>query len=408
MKSPLLVAICVSLAVSAGPAEAQDPSSANWREKPWVEPQDTTMATFAPDEYAWRLFLAMNWPARATGCGPDTAKKIGDVGPTVWERWAIKTDVFLAGAAKPKAWAELCGEVPVAKTLQPSAQLALARQARAAAPPQPGSDLEFSPPAGDVSGGADEEVRLNESAFNFIRDQGLYSRTRQQAMAAAGVKAIDFPRMGKEVKAHWVVLPNAADHSRYHTGKTDDGRTFGLVALHITTKDLPRWFWATYEHVDNETRWPAQYPLDFAGWSTVPPRDTYACPADRPDCRALPKGLGLDSTKWQHYRLKATQTDWVDSFGEPTRVVNSKIEGGFIQRESSCISCHSLALIGERGPPMPFTIFKSEQTDSDGRVANFIGVVKSTDRRPRSGVDPNWKFMQLDFVWSLRNARPEN
>ena len=200
MKSPLLVAICACLAVAAGPAEAQDPSSANWREKPWLEPQDTTMATFAPDEYAWRLFLAMNWPARATGCGPDTAKKIGDAGPTVWERWAIKTDVFLAGAAKPKAWAELCGEVPVAKTLQPSAQLALARQARAGAPPQPGSDLEFSPPAGDASGGADEEVRLNESAFNFIRDQGLYSRTRQQAMAAAGVKAIDFPRMGKEVR----------------------------------------------------------------------------------------------------------------------------------------------------------------------------------------------------------------
>jgi hypothetical protein len=403
MKSPLLATICIALAVVVGPAGAQD---ANWKEKPWLEPQDTAMATFTPDEYAWRLFLALNWPARTDDCGPDTAKKIGDAGLTVWERWAIKTDVFLDGGAKPKPWAELCGAVEVAKALAPSAQLALARQLRAGTPGAP--NPEFSPPTGDVSGASDEEVRLNESAFNFVRDQGLYSRTKQQAMAAAGVKAIDFPRMGKEVKAHWIVLPNAADHSRYHTGKTPDGRTFGLVALHITTKDLPRWFWATYEHVDNETRWPGQFPFDFAGWSTVPPHDTYACPPATPDCRALPKGLGLENTKWQNYRLKATQTDWVDSFGEPTRVVNSKIEGGFIQRESSCISCHSLALIGERGPPMPFLIFKAEQTDNDGRVANFIGVVKSTDRRPRPGLDTNMKFMQLDFVWSLRNARPEN
>jgi hypothetical protein len=404
MKSPLLAALCVSLVVTAGGSQAQDSTPANWKEKPWLEPQDTAMATFTPDEYAWRLFLAMNWPARATGCGPDTSKKIGDAGPAVWERWAIKTDVFLAGAAKPKPWEELCGAVLVAKALQPTAQLTLARELRA----ETQGSREFAPPGGDLSNAADEEVRLNEAAFKFVRDQGLYSLTKQRALAAAGVKAIDFPRMGKEVKAHWIVLPNAADHSRYHTGKGDDGRTYGLVALHITTKDLPRWFWATYEHVDNETRWPAEFPGEFAGWSAVPPRDTYACPASNPGCRALPQGLGLEGTKWQNYRLKATQTDWVDSFGEPTHVVNSKIEGGFIQRESSCISCHSLALIGEQGRTMPFSIVKTEQSDPDNRVANFVGVVKSTDRRPRPGIDPNGKFLQLDFVWSLRNAQPEN
>jgi hypothetical protein len=117
--------------------------------------------------------------------------------------------------------------------------------------------------------------------------------------------------------------------------------------------------------------------------------------------------LGLEGTKWQFYRLKATQTDWVDLIGDPTLVVNSKIEGGFIQSQSSCISCHSLALIGETGPAMPFQIFKVEEVDDMGRVANFIGVVAPKDRRPRPGVDPNGKFLQLDFVWSLRNAKPE-
>jgi len=393
---PLIFA-SVAVVHFAGSASAQD-----WKATPWVEPQDTTMATFAPDEYAWRLFLALNWPSRASGCGPNISKRIGADGLTVWEHWVVKTDVFLPNATKPKSWEELCGAPLVAKQLQPSAQLALARVSR---PAQPAPT--FVQPDGDISSTADEEVRLNESAFKFVRDEGLYSLTKQRALAASGVKAIDFPRASKEVKAHWILLPEAVDHSRYHTGKTADGRTFGLVALHITTKELPRWFWATFEHVDNETRWVQQFPSEFAGWA-VPLRDTFACPAGSPSCNRIPSGLGLENTKWQHYRLKATQIDWVDLLGEPTLVVNSKIESGFIQSESSCISCHSLALIGERGPPMPFMIFKPEQSDDMGRVANFIGVVKSTDRRPRAGVDPTGKFLQLDFVWSLRNAQPEN
>jgi hypothetical protein len=56
---------------------------------------------------------------------------------------------------------------------------------------------------------------------------------------------------------------------------------------------------------------------------------------------------------------------------------------------------------------MPFLIFKSEQTDDQDRVANVIGVVRPGDRRPKPKVDPKWKFMQLDFVWALRNAQPE-
>jgi hypothetical protein len=359
------------------------------------------MALFAPDEYAWRLFLALNWPSVGQGCGPDTGKAFGAEGPVVWEHWPSKNDVYLPKGAKPKSWTEICEAALVAKVLQPSAQLELAEQSIP-------KSLEpmFEPPIGDVSTARDEEVRLNQGALAFIIDSGTYSLTKQRALAASGVTAIDFPRAAKEIKAHWVVLPDAADHSRYHIGKTADGTVYGLVALHITTKDLPRWFWATFEHVDNETRWPRQYPTEFAGW-TIPPRDAYSCPGGTTGCPGFPQGLGLEGTKWQFYRLKATQTDWLDLIGDPTLVVNSKIEGGFIPSQSSCISCHSLALIGETGPAMPFQIFKVEEVDDMGRVANFIGVVAPKDRRPRPGVDPNGKFLQLDFVWSLRNAKPE-
>lgn len=368
-----------------------------------AEPNDTKMALFEPDCYAWRLFVALNWPARAGQCGPDPTKVLGAEGETVWERWISKNDVFLPGARQPLAWDAHCAGSIMAKTLSPSAQLAAAR-AQLLGDGAPA----LEPPAGDVSTAADEEVRMNRQTLEFITSNRLFSLDEQTRLAAADVASIDFPPAAKEVKAHWIKLDDPADQARYHTGVGSDGTVYGLVGWHVTTKDLPRWFWATFEHVDNETRWPAEHPSFFAGWSERP-IDRFACENEAPDCAKLPAGIGLEGTKWENYRLKATQIDWVDSVGRPTVVVNSKIEGGFIQSNSSCISCHALAMIGEGPIPMPFSIINPDvPVDPLGRVANFVGVVDSDDRRPRAGVDPTWNFMQLDFVWSLRNAEREN
>ena len=370
-----------------------------------VEPQETKMALLEPDCYAWRLFIALNWPAKQEQCGPDNAVHFGAAGETVWERWVSKTDVFLAGAEEPRSWESQCQMPQVAKALSPSAQLVAALSQV-----EPAGDavIALVPPAGDVTTAADEEVRMNRDTLEFVRSSGLYDLDEQVRLAVAGQKTIDFPAGAKEVKAHWIKLEDPADFERYHTGRGPDGTVYGLVAWHVTTKDLPRWFWASFEHVDNEQRWPGdpRYADAFAGWAAEPPVDRYACEGESPNCAEFPRGLGLEGTKWQHYRLKITQIDWVDALGEPTKAVNSKIEGGFIQDRSSCISCHALAMIGEQPIPMPFSIIDPDvPVDSDGRVANFIGVVDAGARRPRPGVDPNWNFLQLDFVWSLRNAQ---
>ncbi len=370
------------------------------------EPQDTKMALFEPDCYAWRLFVALNWPAGGDRCTPDTSRKLGDDGETVWERWISKRNVFLDGAAEPAPWDSHCSTPMTSKSLEPSAQFAAARTQLE---DLTGGVVMLEPPTGDVSIAADEEVRMNRDALEFISDNRLYSLDEQTRLAAAGVTTIDFPPNAKEVKAHWIKLDDPADHDRYHTGVDTDGTVYGLLAWHVTTKDLPRWFWATFEHVDNETRWPAEHSFAFAGWADVPPIDRFACEGEASDCRKIPAGIGLEDTKWENYVLKATQTDWIDSMGRATLVVNSKIEGSFIQTQSSCISCHALAMIGEGPVPMPFSIIRPEVTEPSGRVANFIGVVGEDDRQLRtSDVDPDWNFLQLDFVWSLRNAQREN
>ena len=401
----LLTALLLSILASA-PAWAQNNCRLFFQNGSGlqVEPQDTQMALFEPDCYAWRLFVSLNWPSRHGQCGPDPAKALGADGETVWEKWIPKQNVFLPGAQEPPSWESHCRAVVTVKALAPSAQLAAAR---AGMEDSTDPTIAFVRPRGDITDTADEEVRMNRHTLEFIRSRRLYSRDEQMRLAATGVKSIDFPLPAKEIKAHWIKLDEPADYARYHTGVDSDGTVYGLVAWHITTKDLPRWFWATFEHVDNESRWSSKFPAGFAGWSERP-IDRFACEGKALDCAAIPAGIGLEGTKWDNYRLKATQIDWVDSFGEPTVAVNSKIENGFIQSQSSCISCHSLAMMGERSLPMPFRFVNDDiPADSMGRQANFIGVVGAGDRRPRPGVDPNWNFLQLDFVWSLRNAQPK-
>src|SRR6185436_9137713 len=71
---------------------------------------------------------------------------------------------------------------------------------------------------------------------------------------------IAFGQGAKEVKARWRRLKSESDKARYHWRsipmRQPDGSTvneaWGLVALHIITRDLPNWFWSDFGHIDAE------------------------------------------------------------------------------------------------------------------------------------------------------------
>src|SRR5208282_2024632 len=98
-------------------------------------------------------------------------------------------------------------------------------------------------------------------------------------------------------------------------------RLYGLTALHIVSKDLPQWFWATFEHVDNP-RLP-----DADKWQ-LPSSDHFACRGEAADCNRMPRGIGLEQTVWQYYRLRGTLTRYVDDENRPLRLANSELEAG--------------------------------------------------------------------------------
>jgi len=204
-----------------------------------------------------------------------------------------------------------------------------------------------------------------------------------------------FPPDAKEIKARWRIITDA-EKSRYHWVDVTlaDGSTepFGLTALHITTKDLPNWFWATFEHRDNA---PSEAEGGVPGHVGFvdPSVDRYTCPDNPTGCDRAPDVV--QGTKWSNYVLRGTQIDFVTGRGQPTILVNSVIEAPF-QDTSSCITCHARA---------------AYETN-----ANFLSIFRPTS--PLAGFvgapDPAWFFsdvaqetvshMQTDFVWALMRA----
>ncbi len=71
------------------------------------------------DNFAWRAFIALNWPslpgARNRG-EPDRAKSLGDPGPRVWETFKSRYELFEVGPngkpAPPSPWASFDGRNP--------------------------------------------------------------------------------------------------------------------------------------------------------------------------------------------------------------------------------------------------------------------------------------------------------
>lgn len=259
------------------------------------------------DCFSWANFVALNWPAAATGNGePDPSKPfggVGDNGLVVWETYKQPSEVFMPLGANPcpacpagspeTCYQQCWNEKPVVPT---------------ACQGTPGLDgaritvLDGFAQASPNSWLTDQnrnlvryDVRLNEAEFLTITRNGLYSRQGQQAFG----KGISLPtgQTGGstgaiETKSAWRILTDEDDRSRYFwqktlivdhklnptlgwpdpnggvyptCNKTGEGpccvRDMGLVGFHIAhkamgetpqgDKPMPQWVWATFEQTDN-------------------------------------------------------------------------------------------------------------------------------------------------------------
>ena len=320
----------------------------------------------APDQFAWELFIKINQPAGGL-----------DV---LWETWAEDIDTFprVPDAAKPPAWP---GGKKQPKELTPSRQLELLRL-QDEPPPKGG---QFVPQIAATGG---QEVRRNRAAFDFIVGQKLWHRDGIAAAVKAG-KPVDFPTDAIEIKAEWKLIAEA-DKPRFHWNTDVAGKVHGLIALHVSTKDVPGWFWATFEHAENPNRGKELGTHDAFG---VEPPDA----TDGKVSAALEKMFKAAkmAATWRNYRLLGTQTAFTDTTGRPVHLGNSEIEGRFM-KTSSCMTCHAKAAADATGAFLP--VFRSRNP-----LEGDIGTPK-----------PEWYFnadgtrktLQMDFVWAFTAARP--
>src|SRR6185295_15978294 len=97
-----------------------------------------------------------------------------------------------------------------------------------------------------------EEARQNPTTQAFIVKKGYQVRSGQAAAAKAGAD-IDFPGASIEVKVDWIP---ASDYSPAFTCKTPpagvhvsmiDGECYAMAGMHISSKLLKDWIWATFE-----------------------------------------------------------------------------------------------------------------------------------------------------------------
>ena len=387
----------LALAGSGLPAVAADP---------WVIPTDAALAARDPDRFAWGLFVAVTWPADENSRMPASDRPYGDPGPVMFETWAASDQVFLAKGAEPPAWDEIpWSGARTLGTRSVPRQIAMFRDVS-------------SVKSGGVSD-EQEEVRLNRATFDYIRDNSLYSIEGQQWFFY-NRQPISFPPGSIQVQAVWRAI-GEEDKARYQweefrDAKTKKRYTYGLTALHIASKVLPHWLWATFEHVDNPYR-PGVFD---EGWLN-PSRDSLACPAGALDCNRVPAGLGLEGTRWENYRLRGTQIDYGDADGNPVILANSELETGF-QQSASCMSCHVRSTIGPNRNEAASFVFGSDskehapakpeamrlpvfRIDPDGRVSSYDGPpVPGEFLLPGQAEGGRARFLALDFVWSLIEA----
>ena len=227
------------------------------------------------DNFAWRAFIALNWPSLTDAehrGEPDRAKILGDPGSRVWETFKSRAELFPVGPdgrpAAPAAWAS----GPVLNPCGPDADIrakTLAAFVPFAEFNQPGFTLDepLNPLVAQNRTYTRYEVRINRAEYDAIATAG-WSEMKNLPDEA---HPADLPVGSIAIKAAWRLMTEAdgpAVRSRYYVASAEvvdvakslaAGRVvcsksdIGLVGFHIMikTRYRPQWLWSTFEHVDN-------------------------------------------------------------------------------------------------------------------------------------------------------------
>jgi len=253
-----------------------------------------------------------------------------------------------------------------------------------------------------------EEVRIEPTAASYIRSPApgdtLAFRPQQAAFATGPPPPffppswanINFPWSAIEIKVDWVQYTTSCPPSLQGNVWTETygGNCYALAGMHVISKLLPNWIWATFEP-QNTTTNPNRcvvlgcYDPFGSSPAQTPPNSPGSTTQITSSLQSMMTSANLNSV-WQNYRLDGVQVNFTEG-GNPTLLGNSVIEcenAGVPLTRASCITCHFGSSINAAG--------------TDG-INNLPPAAQSPIGNPQplpSGYAPR------DFVWSLMLACP--
>lgn len=301
------------------------------------------------DDYSWRIFLSMVWPAASGQRGVADAKKpIGASGPRVFETMKALWEVFHEDGSAP---------LPDFQTYDNPAHNACRVKPAFGVPllaSFSGIDEIGQAGAGELAGPlvaqngryVRYQTLYNQTAFDFIVRNRYYLRSSLPNIPSPRptTPVMEFPNGSVVIKAAWLDMAGFAEEQtrRYYTRSaivrdpatgTCSTVTVGLVGLHIVQKtpSRPQWIWSSYEQIDSvppsrfgdpvkftfhdggKTPMPAENPLLLVPLALQPVKPFNA---ERPFfARVHPKTELtnyqyqelLKDTVWQYYGIVTTQ-----------------------------------------------------------------------------------------------------
>jgi hypothetical protein len=343
------------------------------------------------EETAWQIWVAATCPVNS------------DQYPFgVWENWIEQAQLFPADPSKglkvPNSGA------PTGTHILHSSPLTVARNPELEVvvhglrgAPDTTCNKAKVPPKGQEGLIICEEVRVNGAAEDYIAGANLWNRGGQ-AEAAANGDEIQFPRSAVEVKVDWTLLdsipgvdcnnlpPEFALHPVHI--ETVHGHCFAMTGMHVMSKLIDKWIWATFEPQNSITN--PNRCRDLGCLDPFGSRPAKSNGRDTKLSRKLEQLMDAANLapEWKNYRLDGVQTDYFS----PTLLSNSVIEGenaGLPANRLSCTTCHDLSSVKSDGTD-GLTLLQALSADPIG----FPQPLPSSD------------WIRRDFVWSLLLACP--
>jgi hypothetical protein len=297
------------------------------------------------DDFSWKSFIAMVWPALSGQRGtPDPSRKVGDTSVAlVFQTLKNDWEVF---QPNPTDWEIYPTSNPCNDGQPPSFDdpLILASFSKFGNLGEAGfGDLVHALPAQNGTW-----VRY-ATAFNEIEYHQIFADQLYKLDSLKKASPITFSNNAIDIKSSWIDMTGIAHPERYYTRKARvmdpvsgqcSTKLVGLVGIHIVhkTSSRPQWIWSSFEQVDTApaSAAPAQTPPLAFGFNRgmpgsdpnagFPPKD-WAKPVVYNVVRVKPIHPSTQETNaqyqkalggvWQFYQLVMTQWPVPPEAGKP-------------------------------------------------------------------------------------------